>query len=131
MKERLQKEKDEAEPLIKDDNVLPSHKDKHPFHKDEDNMQIVSVTQKDDYVPEEDLNLPVDQLLSVKNWTMQSHDWKLFNAIFELLNEDQLLYKCPNGKTIFQNFAVLLKLALTKSDTTLTKDDKVEKPMMT
>ena len=72
MKERLEKEKNDAEPII----------------KDEGNRQIVPVNQVEEYVPEEDLNLPVDQLLSVKNWTMQSHEWKLFNAIFDMLSDD-------------------------------------------
>jgi len=62
---------------------------------------------------------------------MQSHDWKYFNAIFESLNEEQLQYKCKNGKTIFENFAQILKLALTKADTSGSQKDKEEKVMMT
>lgn len=31
--------------------------------------------------------LEVDALLAIKNWAMQSSDWKLFNVLIEMLNE--------------------------------------------
>lgn len=120
----------EAEPIIKDENmqVVPVKKKwtvgGAGNDEEEEGTQIVQYE-------EEVENLPIDQLLSVKNWTMQSHEWKLFNAIFEMLTEEQFQYKCPNNKTIFENFSLLLKLALTKSDNSLSKADKVEKQMMT
>lgn len=59
-----------------------------PLIKEVDNMKIVPVDKPDGEVVEEEENFTVDHLLSVKNWTMQSHEWKFFNAIFESLSEE-------------------------------------------
>ena len=61
---------------------------------------------------------------------MQSPDWKFFNALFEIINEDQLQYKCKNGKTIFENFAKIITLALTNSEK-VEKDQKDKPKLMT
>lgn len=60
--------------------------DNEPVIKDVDNMKIVPIDKPDGEEVEQEHE--VDHLLSVKNWTMQSHDWKFFNAIFEMLTED-------------------------------------------
>jgi len=48
-----------------------------------------------------------------------------------MLSEEQFQYKCDNKKTIFENLSLILKLALTKSDLSGSKEDKVEKVKMT
>jgi len=55
----------------------------------------------------------VDQLLEVKAWAMQSPGWKMLNVLFETFSDEQLQYTCKNGKSVFENMALLLKLALT------------------
>ena len=60
-------------------------------------MQIVPAEEVD----QEPENLEVDDLLAIKNWSMQAPDWKLLNVFFEMLNENQLQYKCKNYKTVF------------------------------
>jgi hypothetical protein len=50
----------------------------------------------------------------VKNWAMQSPDWKLLNVLFDVLNEKQLQYECAGGKKVFDILTSLLKLGLTK-----------------
>ena len=57
----------------------------------------------------------VDHLLEVKAWAMQSPGWKMLNVIFETVSHDQLQYTCKNGKSVFENMALLLKLALTNA----------------
>jgi hypothetical protein len=64
-------------------------------------------------IPENEV-LEVDSLLAVKNWAMQSADWKLLNVLFELLSVEQLQYRCDNNKTVFDVIANLLQLGLTK-----------------
>jgi hypothetical protein len=55
---------------------------------------------------------------------MQSPDWKLFNVLFEMLNEKQLQYKCDNNKTVFDIIASLLRLGLTKPYSKERSDEK-------
>lgn len=55
----------------------------------------------------------VDHLLEVKAWAMQSPGWKMLNVLFETFSDEQLQYTCKNGKSVFENMALLLKLALT------------------
>lgn len=59
-----------------------------PVIKEEDNMKIVPIDKPDGEDVEEEPH-EVDPLLSIKNWTMQSHEWKFFNAIFEMLSKEQ------------------------------------------
>ena len=54
----------------------------------------------------------VDHLLEVKAWAMQSPGWKMLNVLFETVSDEQLQYTCKNGKSVFENMALLLKLAL-------------------
>lgn len=53
-------------------------------------MQLVSVADDGKIVEIEPEIHEVDKLLAVKNWAMQSPDWKLFNVLCEKLNEKQL-----------------------------------------
>jgi len=55
-------------------------------------MQLVATDEKDEgkIVEIEPEIHEVDKLLAVKNWAMQSPDWKLFNVFCEKLNEKQL-----------------------------------------
>ena len=55
-----------------------------------------------------------DEILAVQHWAMQTADWKLLNVLIELVDQEQLQYKCKNGDTIFEVFAHLLQLALWK-----------------
>ena len=53
-------------------------------------MKIVPIDKPEgEVVEEEEQPHNIDHLLSVKNWTMQTHEWKFFNAIFESLSEEQ------------------------------------------
>ena len=58
----------------------------------------------------------VDELLAVKNWAMQSPDWRLLNLLIDMLNEEQLQYKCSNKKSVFVNFSLMMRLALTNPE---------------
>ena len=39
----------------------------------------------------------------------------MLNVLFEMLNEEQFQYKCVNGKSVFANIALLLRLGLMKA----------------
>ena len=54
------------------------------------NKQLVPTDENGQIVEVEPEIHEVDKLLAVKNWAMQSPDWKLFNVIFESMNEKQL-----------------------------------------
>lgn len=100
-----------SEPVIKDEENI-----KEPgFESNSTAIVCIGDQPKTEEVVEEEI-LSIDKLQAVKNWTMQSPDWKFFNALFEIITEDQLQYKCKNGKTIFENFAKIITLALTNSE---------------
>lgn len=46
---------------------------------------------------------------------MQNQKWRLFNLLIEMLTPEQMEYKCLNGKTVFENIALLLRLSLMNS----------------
>ena len=54
-------------------------------------------------------------MTEVQNWAMQNAKWRLFNLLIELLTPDQMEYSCSNGRTIFENIALLLRLSLMNS----------------
>ena len=57
--------------------------------KEEDpkNMQLVATEDEGKIVEMEPEIHEVDKLLAVKNWAMQSPDWKLFNVLCEKMSE--------------------------------------------
>lgn len=117
--EEAKKAAAEAKKKAKEDRengIIPEEPE--PVIKEED-MQLVPVEE-----PQEPELLEVDTLLAIKNWAMQSPDWKFFNVLFEMLNEKQLQYKCDNGKTIFDMVASLLKLGLTKPQSREKSEEK-------
>ena len=89
-------------------------------------MQLVATDEKDEgkIVEIEPEIHEVDKLLAVKNWAMQSPDWKLFNVFCEKLNEKQLQYECKGGRTIFSIITSLLKLGMTKEHKVYHPDTK-------
>ena len=84
-----------------------------------------------DQVHEEEVveqHFEADKMRDVKSWAMQSPDWKMLNVLIENLDSTQLQYKCENGKSIFANISLLLRLALTNSrDMTDSKDKGMTK----
>ena len=74
-----------------------------------------------------------DEILAVQYWAMQSPDWKLLNVLLELVNDQQLQYKCKNGDSILEVFANVVQLALWKPYTgpTYKDDGKDEQSAMT
>lgn len=89
-------------------------------------MQLVKAEEPEPVEEIEPEITEVDSLLALKNWAMQSSDWKLLNVLIELLSVKQLQYKCDNGKTCFDVIASLLKLGLTKP---FSKEKSEEKGM--
>lgn len=88
-------------------------------------MQIVCVgeaQEKEDTVAVAEEHYEIDQLREYKNWSMQSPGWKMFTALFDFITEEQFQYKCKNDKTILENLASILKLALIKDKTDFTDD---------
>lgn len=80
----------------------------------EENGQIVKAQEPEPVIEQEPEIQEVDSLLAIKNWAMQSPDWKLLNVLIELMNKEQLQYECKNDKTVFDMIASLLRLGLTK-----------------
>lgn len=80
----------------------------------EENGQLVKAEEPEPVIEVEPEIQEVDSLLAIKNWAMQSPDWKFLNVLIELMSVEQLQYKCDNDKTCFDVIASLLKLGLTK-----------------
>lgn len=56
----------------------------------EENGQVVKVEEPKPVIEVEPEVHEVDSLLAIKNWAMQSPDWKLLNVFIELMNVEQL-----------------------------------------
>ena len=83
--------------------------------KDEEKQVMIPLDPPKREKPEPVLVDPISaRLNSVRNWTMQSPDWKLFNVLFELTEKEQLQEVCKNGMTLMEVFMAVVKLALQK-----------------